>query len=97
MSIAARMKTKIEAHLSPVLLKMADDSAKHAGHESLPEGMDESHIGMLIVSEKFKGLSRVARTRLVYDLLAEEIAQIHAVTALKTLTPEEYAALNIAQ
>lgn len=88
MSLAQKMHEKLEAALSPVYLKIVNDSAKHAGH--LPEDLDESHLGIFVVSEKFAGKSRVDRSRMVHDLVAEEIAKIHAVTAMKTLTPEEY-------
>ena len=52
-----------------------------------PEG--ESHFNVEIVSARFAGLSRVARQRLVYEALADELrTDIHAL-ALKTLTPDE--------
>jgi BolA protein len=92
MSIAKIMEQKLTAHFAPVHLKIVNDSSKHAGH--LPEDLDESHLGFFIVSEKFEGLSRVARSRAVYDVLSEEIPKIHAVTALKTLTPAEYEKLK---
>jgi BolA protein len=42
-----------------------------------------------IVSAAFAGQSRVARQRMVYGILAEEMKQrVHAL-ALTTLTPEE--------
>jgi BolA protein len=42
-----------------------------------------------ITSAAFAGLSRVARQRLVYDALKEELtSQVHALS-LTTLTPEE--------
>jgi len=94
MKIAQSMQQKLEAHFAPIHLKILDDSAKHHGHEGLPEEMTESHIGIFIVSDKFTNLSRVARSRAVHEVVAEEIAQIHAVTALKTLTPEEYEKLK---
>lgn len=96
MTIAQRMQQKLEAHFSPSYLKILDDTAKHHGHEGLPAEMTESHLGIIIVSDKFNGLSRVARSRAVHHVVAEEIAKIHAITALKTLTPEEYAALQSA-
>jgi len=41
------------------------------------------------VSDKFDGLSRVDRQRMVYAVLAEEMAgPVHAL-ALKTLSPAE--------
>jgi len=42
-----------------------------------------------VVSETFAGRSRLERQRLVYGLLAEELAdRVHALT-LKTCTPDE--------
>lgn len=92
--LAERMKEKLTRHFAPAYLHLLDDTAKHHGHEGLPPEMTESHLGIFIVSEKFAGLNRVARSRAVHEVVAEEIAQIHAITALKTLTPEEYAALQ---
>ena len=44
---------------------------------------------MTVVSAAFAGLGRVARQRLVYDTLADELAGgVHAL-AMTTLTPEE--------
>ena len=62
--------------------------ARFAGHAHAPAG-GESHFRVEVVSAEFAGLSRVARQRLVYELLAEEMKErIHAL-ALRTLTPEE--------
>lgn len=88
MSIAQAMQQKLEAHFAPTFLRISNDSSKHAGH--LPEDVDESHLGIVVVSEKFAGMNRVARARAVHAVVAEEIAKIHALTVLKTLTPEEY-------
>lgn len=88
MSIAHSMQQKLEAHFSPRFLRIINDSSKHSGH--LPEDVDESHLGIVIVSEQFAGMNRVARSRAVHAVIAKEISQIHALTVLKTLTPEEY-------
>jgi len=60
-----------------------DESAKHAHHRGAHEhaaegGSAESHFHVLIVSDKFEGLSRLAKHRAVLDVLKEEVAQIHA-------------------
>lgn len=91
MPVAEIIEKKIKARLSPVALDVKDESHLHAGHAGAHEG-GESHFRVLVVSEQFEGLSRVARQRLVNDILREELAgPIHAL-ALKTLTPEEAAA-----
>ncbi|MDX2074642.1 MAG: BolA family protein [Alphaproteobacteria bacterium] len=92
MSIAKQMEEKLARHFSPTFLRIINDSNKHAGH--LPEDLDESHLGIVVVSEKFAGMSRVDRSRTVHAVVADEIARIHAVTVLKTLTPEEYEKLK---
>lgn len=94
MRIAKSIEEKLTSHFAPAYLKIIDDSAKHAGHEGLPEDMDESHLGMVIVSDKFNGMNRVARSRAVHEVIADEIAKIHAITVLKTLTPEEFEKLK---
>jgi BolA protein len=70
----------------PPLLQVVDDSHLHAGHAGAREGR---HFSVRIVSDRFAGLTRVARHRLVYDALARWMPRgIHAL-ALSTLTPAE--------
>ena len=88
MSVADRISQKLTEHLSPEVVEVVDESHLHAGHAGAREG-GESHFRVLIVSAAFEGLSRVARQRLVNDLLRDELAgPVHAL-AMKTLTPEE--------
>lgn len=50
---------------------------------------DGQHFEAVIVSAAFRGLSRVARHRLVYTALGERMREeIHALS-MTTLTPEE--------
>ena len=83
------MEQKIRATFAPILLDIKDDSAKHAGHAGHdPRG--ETHFSMIIVSDAFEGLSKVERHRLVYQTVAEEMAErVHALS-LKTLTQSEH-------
>ena len=86
--MAARMRSKLEAALSPALIVIEDESAKHAGHAGAREG-GETHFRVVIVSERFKGMSRVERQRRVYAAVSEELAErVHALS-LTTLTPDE--------
>ena len=88
MDMAKRIETKLTRRLEPLRLEVADDSAKHQGHAGWSPG-GETHFTVLVVSSAFEGQSRVARQRLVYDILAEELEErVHALQ-LKTLTPEE--------
>jgi BolA protein len=87
-AVADAIERNIRNALQPASLMIIDDSAKHAGHAGARDG-GESHFTIEIVSAAFEGKSRVARQRLVYDLLKGEFAQgLHAL-ALVTKTPQE--------
>ena len=59
-----------------------------------PAREGETHFAVTIVSAAFAGLSRVARQRLVYEALAEELAtRVHALS-LTTLIPGGRSILN---
>ncbi len=76
------METKLRDAFAPEFLLVRDDSAQHAGHAGAnPEG--ESHFYVEIKASGFNGKTRVARQRMVYDVLAEEMSgRVHAL-ALK--------------
>ena len=82
--------TKLIAKLKPVELELVDESHMHAGHAGM-EGSDavESHFTLHLVSDIFKGMTRVKRQQLVYAVLAEEMKTIHALQMTTTKTPEE--------
>lgn len=88
MDYATRIRSKLTASLAPTRLEIQDDSARHAGHAGYdPRG--ETHFTVTVVSPVFAGKSRLERQRLVYSILAEELAdRVHAL-ALRTLAPEE--------
>jgi BolA protein len=91
MQVAETIRKKLAAALGPESLEVIDESHLHAGHAGAREG-GQSHFRLLVVSGAFEGLSRVARQRLVNDVLREELAgPIHAL-AMKTMTPDEAAA-----
>ncbi len=86
--MAIRIRTKLTQGLAPQALEIIDDSDKHAGHAGHKPG-GGTHYSVHITSSAFSGLGRVARQRLVYGLLAEEMAQgLHAL-ALSTSAPDE--------
>ena len=88
MSITERINKKLNEGLSPSRLEVVDESMKHKGHGGWREG-GETHFHVTVVSEAFEGKSRVDRQRMVYALLAEEMAdRVHAL-ALTTRTPAE--------
>ena len=70
---------KLTKAFAPERLDVADESHQHASHAgSRPGG--ETHFRVYIVSEAFRGKSRVERHRLVNGTLAGELAQgVHAL------------------
>jgi BolA protein len=89
-SRAARLETVLTRAFSPTLLRVQDDSARHAGHAGASEG-GETHFNVLLVSPAFQGMNRVARSRAVHVALEAEFAGgLHALS-LTLRTPEEAA------
>ncbi len=85
------IKEAIESGLSPTHLEIIDESALQAGHAGAQPG-GETHYRILVVSDHFSNLSRVARQQSVYAQLDAAFARgLHAL-AMRTLTPAEYAA-----
>jgi len=86
--VADTIRTKLTEGLQPTRLDIVDESYRHAGHAGArDEG--ESHFQVTVTAAAFAGKSRVARQRLVYGLLAEELrTDIHALS-LTTLAPSE--------
>ena len=87
-AILDAIHNKLTAKFQPSRLEVQDDSARHAGHAgSRPGG--ESHFNVTIVSEAFSGATRVARQRMVYQALSDELAgPVHALS-VKALAPGE--------
>jgi BolA protein len=82
------IQRKLSSEFSPTRLEIDDDSARHLGHAGArPEG--ESHFNVTIESAAFAGTNRVARQRMVYRALADELAgPLHALS-VKALAPGE--------
>jgi BolA protein len=88
MNMKDRIKAKLEAGLAPTRLEIEDESHRHAGHSGARAG-GETHYHIKVASERFSGKGRLERHRMVYALLADEIAQgVHAL-ALQTRAPDE--------
>jgi BolA family transcriptional regulator, general stress-responsive regulator len=74
---AQNIELALTAALHPLSLQVQDDSHLHAGHAGAREGR---HFSVTVVSERFNGLSRLARHRLVYDALGMQMQHgIHAL------------------
>lgn len=82
------IQEKLTQAFSPTRLEVVDDSGRHAGHAGA-RGGGESHFNVLIEAQAFAGTPKVARQRMVYRALAEELAgPVHALS-VKALAPGE--------
>ena len=83
-TLAQRMHAQISASLQPQHLELVNESHLHG------RGELDSHYKLIIVSSRFHGQSRIARHRLLNQLLAAELASpVHAL-ALHLYSPEEW-------
>ncbi|MDV4143855.1 MULTISPECIES: BolA family protein [Shimia] len=79
MSVTQEIHDQIEAAFQPATLQVIDDSERHRGHAGYQEG-GESHFIVEIQSDKFDGMSRIARHRAVHDAIGKPLlARIHAL------------------
>ncbi len=85
---AQRLTAVLTQAFAPTVLQVVDDSAHHAGHMGAAAG-GQTHYSILVVSEAFRGMSRVARSRAVHAALAAEFAGGMHALALRLRTPEE--------
>jgi BolA protein len=89
-AIAEVIRDKLIEAFRPSRLEVEDDSARHAGHAGARAG-GESHFNVLIESTAFAGTAKVARQRMVYRALADELAgPVHALS-VRALAPGETA------
>ena len=88
MSVAATIRQRLEQALGPTRLEIVDESHLHADHN--PDARaGETHFRVLVVSPAFAGKSRLARHRLVNELLADQLAsKVHAL-AIHPYAPDE--------
>lgn len=85
MTIQQEIETRLLRELTPSHLEVDNESHMH----SVPPN-SETHFRVVVVSEEFVALRRVARHQRVYQLLAEELeGPVHAL-ALHTYSPQEW-------
>lgn len=83
----ARIEALLRAAFAPLALDVIDESAAHRGHAGAADGA--GHFRVRMTSERFRGVSRLARHRLVYDALRSELGgEIHAL-ALELFGPDD--------
>jgi BolA protein len=79
---------KLTEAFAPESLRVEDESHLHAGHAGHRPG-GETHYRIYIVSEAFRGKSRIDRHRAINAILAEELSGgVHAL-AIHATAPGE--------
>jgi BolA protein len=82
-----RIRVRLNATFAPTECQLTDESHLHAGHAGAASGAGHYHLRL--VSERFEGVNRVARHRLVYDCLRDMMhSDIHALTII-AIAPSE--------
>lgn len=89
MSLEKIIREKLEGALPLHYLEIVNESHKHQGHAG-DDGSGESHFNLMVVSDAFLNLNRLARQRLVHKLLGGRIIdKVHALS-IQSLTVKEY-------
>jgi len=88
MTIKDMITQKLTDAFAPESLKVVDESHQHEGHAGHRPG-GETHFRVHIVSEAFRGKTRLARHRLINEALSTELAdRVHAL-AIHASAPGE--------
>ncbi len=89
MTVKSRIEYRLTEALSPERLEVLNESHLHAGHQPGFDGGGETHMRIRIVAAQFAGKTRIARHRMVNELVREEFdAGLHAL-AIETAAPGE--------
>lgn len=79
---------KLTEAFTPQSLNVVDESHQHAGHAGARPG-GQTHFRVYIVSEAFKGKTRIDRHRMINQILADDLAAgVHAL-AIHATAPGE--------
>ena len=85
--LASTLRTRLQ-DLAPSALEIHDESAEHVGHAGAADG--GGHFSVLIVSNAFRGISRLERNQKVLARVSDLLPHpIHALS-IKALAPEEF-------
>jgi BolA family transcriptional regulator, general stress-responsive regulator len=88
MRTANLITKKLTEAFAPQSLKVVDESDRHEGHAGHRPG-GQTHYRIYIVSEAFKGKTRLERHRMINQLLSAELTGgIHAL-AIHAAAPGE--------
>ena len=79
---------KLSAAFAPQSLNVLDESHQHEGHAGARPG-GQTHFRVYIVSEAFKGKTRIERHRMINAILSDDLAGgVHAL-AIHAQAPGE--------
>ena len=84
MSIKSSIENKLSQNLTPIFLKVENESHMH----NVPVG-SQTHFRIEIVSNHFEQKSLLLRHRIINEIISEEISKIRACS-LHTLTESEW-------
>jgi BolA family transcriptional regulator, general stress-responsive regulator len=88
MTLRDTIAEKLTQAFAPAHLEVVDQSHLHAGHAGARPG-GETHFSIHIVSQAFRGKTRVERHRMVNETLMHELAGgVHAL-AIHASAPED--------
>ena len=88
MSTSDIITEKLTEAFAPQSLEVVDESHQHEGHAGHRPG-GETHFRVYIVSNAFRGKSRIERHRMINTALSGELqSRVHAL-AIHAATPEE--------
>ena len=88
MEVRNRIAEKLSAAFAPQSLDVVDESHRHEGHAGHRPG-GQTHFRVHIVSESFRGKSRIERHRMINQTLSGELAGgVHAL-AIRASVPGE--------
>ncbi|KAG9345278.1 hypothetical protein JZ751_009824 [Albula glossodonta] len=83
--VESAIRVKLTQALEPEHLEVMNESHMHA----VPPG-SESHFRVLVVSQRFEGLSLLQRHRLVNETLREELSTLIHALAIQAKTPQQW-------
>lgn len=88
--LSDEIHTRLTEALAPSVLHVINTSHQHAGHAG-DDGSGESHWIVVVASDRFTGMRRIDRQRLVNKALADLLAtRIHALE-IRARAPGEVA------
>ena len=80
MGIAIEIESRLRASFDIQSLDIINESEKHRGHAGYQDG-GESHWHIVIKSENFAPMNRIARHRAIHNAIGKDIiGRIHALS-----------------